>query len=522
MEKQAPKLAAIDCGTNSFHLIIATVDHRGILNIQYREKEPVRLGCCAKDMKYLKSDAIERALIVLKRFVLLANSEKAEITAVATSAVREAENKDEFLNRVKKEVGIDIEVISGSEEGRLIYQGVIHALPIENQRTLVIDIGGGSTETIIGYKSEIQYVHSEKIGAIRLTQGFFPDGISSEKRITECREFIKGVWAPTMKRLIENGFEIVVGTSGTIVNLAIMALLHKNESLPEEINGLQVNREDLLKIIEHTIYTETLEERIKIPGIDFNRADIILGGALIVEHAIKSLNIQNILISSYALREGIIYNAIEKDKARIERHQLSYLRYTSLQNICQRYKVLMPHSEHVKNISLKLFDELKIIHGLGTKEREWLEAASLLHDVGFYISADQHHKHSYYLISHCDMPGFTKDEAEIIAQIARYHRKSLPKKKHTSFWKLSEYRKKVIMILGGILRIAEGIDRRQMGVVKDIDVKIELNNIKIFLIPNEINTLPDIELWGANRRKEMLEKALNVVLEFEIFQNKNN
>ncbi len=518
MEKQAPKLAAIDCGTNSFHLIIVSVDHRGILNVHYREKESVRLGCCAKDMKYLKPDAVERALNTLKRFVLLANAEKAQITAVATSAVREAENKDDFIKKVKEEVAIDIEVISGSEEGRLIYTGVIHALPIEHKKTLVIDIGGGSTETIIGYNGEMQYVHSEKIGAIRLTQGFFPDGVSTEESVKNCRDYIKGVWAPTMQRLIETGFEIVVGTSGTIINIAIITLARKNQTLPNEINGLQVNREDLLETIELIVNTSNMEERAKIPGMDPNRVDIILSGALIIEHAIKSLNIQNILISSYALREGIIYNSIEKDKAWIEKHQLNYLRYTTIQNMCKRYNVLYPHAEHVKNLSLKIFDDLKIIHGLGDKEREWLEAAALLHDIGFYISAEQHHKHSYYLISQCDMPGFTKDEAEIIAQIARYHRKSLPKKKHASFWKLSDYRKNVIMILGGILRIAEGIDRRQMRVVKDIETKIELKDVEISLIPNDPEISPDIEIWGANRRKELLEKALNITINFKIVE----
>ncbi len=516
MEKTAPKIAAIDVGTNSFHLIIVSVDHRGILQVHYREKEGVRLGCCAKDMKVLMPDAMERGINALNRFSLLANAEQAEISAVATSAVREADNKDDFLRKVKKATGIDIEVVSGAEEGRLIYLGTIHALPVENQKTLVIDIGGGSTETAIGHLGEIKYVHSEKIGAIRLTEGFFKNGIATPESVSACREFIKGAWSPTMKRLIETGFETVVGTSGTIVNLAVMALSEKKEVLPEEINGLNVNRDDILNIIDKIVSIKTPEERKLLPGIDESRADIIVAGALIIEYAIKSLNIQNILISSYALREGIVYNTIQKNKARLENQQLSYLRYETIQNICKRYNVLMPHSDHVKNLCLKMFDDLQWMHGLGFAEREWLEAAALLHDVGFYISTDQHHKHSFYLISHCDMPGFTKDESELIANIARYHRKSHPNNKHSNYKKLPTDKKRILKILAGILRIAEGIDRRQLLVIKDTKIKTIGKNIKIFLIPNSNETYPDIELWGADRRKSLLEEVLKMEIQFEI------
>jgi exopolyphosphatase / guanosine-5'-triphosphate,3'-diphosphate pyrophosphatase len=516
MEKFAPKIAAIDCGTNSFHLLIVSVDHRGILNTHYREKEVVRLGSCAKDMKFLSPNAINRGITALNRFGLLANAEKAKISAVATSAVREAENKNEFIEKVKKVTGIEIEVVDGREEGRLIYLGTIHALPLENQKTLVVDIGGGSTETIIGHYGDVKYVHSEKLGAIRLTEGFFKNGIAAKNSVNECRKFIKGAWSPTIKRLIETGFETAVGTSGTILNIAIMALADKKEILPEEINGLTVAREDLLNIIEKIVNIKTPEDRKKIPGIDESRADIIVGGALILEHAIKSLNIQNLIISSYALREGIVFNTIEKNRARIEHKQVSHLRYITIQNIAERYKVNLPHAEHVKNISLKLFDELQLLHGLDFKSREWLEAAAILHDVGFYISTDQHHKHSYYLISHCDMPGYTKDEAEVIANIARYHRKSHPKSKHQNFKKLPTDKKRIVSILSGILRIAEGIDRRQIAVVRDIEVKSEAREIQIILLPGNNNIDLEIELWGAERRKSLLEKALDINISFDV------
>jgi len=201
-----PMIAAIDVGTNSFHMVIASANHRGMLNIIGREKEMVRLGSGSSDLKIIQPDAMQRGLTTLCHFTEIAKSENAEIRAVATSAVREALNSHEFLDKVKNEIGIDIEVVSGTEEARLIYQGILHALPVFAQRTLVMDIGGGSTETAVGYQGEIQYVHSAKLGAIRLSKRFFNNSETTKAEIEECREYIKGDWAPIFKRIIENGF----------------------------------------------------------------------------------------------------------------------------------------------------------------------------------------------------------------------------------------------------------------------------------------------------------------------------
>lgn len=516
MDKNAPKIAAIDVGTNSFHLIITSMDHRGMLKVHHKEKEMVRLGSSGKDMKYIQADAIDRGVAALKKFADIAKSEKAEIYAIATSAVREAANKEEFLERAKKESGVEIQAVSGAEEGRLIYLGVTKALPVENQRTLVIDIGGGSTETVIGNKGEVKFVHSEKIGAIRLTRKFFPDGVSTPDRVEKCREFINGAWGPVFKRLIETGFETTVGSSGTITNIVAMAITARNDILPEDMNGSTVERKEILRIIEKIVSKETPEERKEIPSLDPRRADIIVAGALILERAVKNLNIQHLVVSSYALREGIVYYTIQKNEARVERKQLSHLRYQTIRNICDRYNVMLEHSERVKKYALKIYDELQLAHGLNFIEREWLEAAALLHDVGYYISRDKHHKHSYYLISNCDMPGFTEDEAEVIANISRYHRKSHPKPKHSNYMKLTEDKRRVVRILGGILRIAEGIDRRQLGIVGDLEFKQNGGDFKIILVPNSSDVKPDIELWGGERRKNLLEDTLDLEISFEI------
>ncbi len=533
MKSNAQLIAAIDVGTNSFHMVIASVNHKGMLQIRSRDKEMVRLGSSGGDMKRLSPDAIERGINTLKMFSGIAASEKAEIRAVATSAVREANNRNEFLDRVKQELGIDIEVVSGQEEGRLIYLGAIHALPIEAQESLIIDIGGGSTETIIGYRGEIVYVNSVKLGAIRLTKRFFPDGIATKKRIKECREYIKGEWAPTLKRVVETGFETVAGTAGTILNIAAMSLIAQGKDVPDILNGIVVKRNELLNIIEKIISAPSIRDRESIAGMDPKRSDIIIGGALILEHALTVLNIEKLIISTYALREGIVFDTIKKTLA-IERfHNLSNLRYDTIYNLCRQYNIDMQHAEHVKKLALQIFDGLSTLHNLGFVERELLEAASLLHDAGYHISHDQHHKHSYYLILNSMMPGFTNSEAELIANIARYHRKSHPKKKHENFAKLTLEKQTIVKVLAGILRIAEGIDRRQLQIVKSVQVDFDDKNIKINLFSdNEIIRdkninfrneaqqsvliMPDIELWGATRRKTLLEEALLRTISFRI------
>lgn len=503
---KTPLIAAIDVGTNSFHMVIASLDPRGMLVIKHKDKENVRLGSSAGDMKKIKQDALERGVDALRKFADTAKQYNAKVRAVATSAVREANNQDVFKELVKRETGIEVEVVSGYEEGRLIYNGAIHALPIETQKSFIIDIGGGSTETIIGHKGELKFVTSAKLGAIRMTKAFFPDGVSSDERIEKCREHIHGVWAPTQKRLLEIGFEAVIGTSGTIQNIAAMAFIAKNKEVPEEMNGLSVSREDLLHVIKKILSIKKMEDRAKIPGIDPKRADIILGGALILEHAIIQLNIQKILISNYALREGIVYDTVLKNRAIDELQNLSHLRYESITNLCRKFGVEGDHCTHVKNTALKLFDDLQAMHYLTNREREFLESAAMLHDVGYFISPDEHHKHSYYLIRNSSMPGFTNGEAEKIANIARYHRKSHPKRKHENFTKLTLEQQKTVRILAGILRIAEGIDRRQLQLVKNVKAFIRNNEIFINLYPaNGIDT--DIELWGAIRRKPLMEET---------------
>ena len=516
MKERAPVIAAIDVGTNSFHLVMASVDKKGIMTPITRDKHMVRLGSGSTDMKYITEDAMTRGVNTLTEFAKLAASEKAHIRAIATSAVREASNKQEFIKRVYDEAGIELEVVSGNEEARLIYIGTIHALPLYRKKTFVIDIGGGSTETIIGLEGKVLTTNSEKIGAIRMTRRFFPDGITDKKSIAKCTEYIRGEWFPKLKKHKNEKFEIAVGTSGTIQTIAKIALEMNSVSAPAVLNGYTVYKDDILKAVKLIKNKETPEKREKIKGMDAKRADIITGGAIILEQAIEYLGIEKLLISPYALREGIVFDTLRQIKAASEFPHLSHLRRDTIYRLVDKYEINRSHAENVKDMSLRIFDLLKNEHKLSGYYREILESAALLHDVGYHISLEKHHKHSYYIITHCDMPGFTNDEAQLIANVARYHRKSHPKTKHKNYSQLNKEKKNAVRILGGILRIAEGLDRRHYQLINDICLKGHENGDIVFRLSTNGAAEADLELWGANRRVDMLQDVLIKNINFEL------
>lgn len=501
------KIAAIDIGTNSFHMIIASLDTQGMLNIIQREKELVRLGNSPGEMKMLTEDAMNRGVIALKHFSKIAESENAVIKAIATSAVREADNQKEFIDTVYVETGIEIEVVSGREEARLIYSGAIRSLPVYGKRTLLIDIGGGSTETLIGVNGEVAYCNSTKIGTVRLSKMFFDKENIIKDDIINCQNYIKSEWTPTLNKLIKHKFDYTIATSGTLQNLISMAAIKSGTILLENSNGLKASGESILKIIDKIKKYKNIEKIKSINGLDEQRADIILAGALIVEYFIKYLKINELVFSSYALREGIFFKYYQLINNKELSDNILKLRQNTTLKVVKKYNVDLSHSKHIAKLSLKLFDELQEIHQLGKHEREMLKVASYLHDCGFFISHDKHHKHSYYLILNTEMPGFTNQETELIANICRYHRKSLPKNTHSNYTNLSENDKKTLWILGGILRLIEGLDRRQLKNVENLFLEKEKKSINI-LIPQSTDIDIDIELWSAENRKDMLEEAL--------------
>lgn len=509
------RLAAIDIGTNSFHLIITEVEtDTGNFKILGREREIVRLGSSSSDMKYLSHDAANRGIKTLKRFKALADAAGAEIKAVATSAVREALNRDEFIKQVRNEIGIKIEIASGYEEARFIYLGVLQSLPVFDNTILLIDIGGGSTEFLVGQKRGILYDNSLKLGAIRLTQRFFTDGKYDNGAVKDCRKFIRGSMNPVTRQINKYEFDTVVGSSGTILNIANVINITENGESETKLNNFTFSRDDLSGAVERILKADTIKQKSRIPGIDDDRADIITAGALILEQVFKELKIKQMVVSEYALREGVIYDTIEKKFLFGRINHLENIRYKSVLRIAENYKYEKEHSLHVADLAMKLFDLTKDIHKLGDTEREYLEAASMLHEVGSFISHAQHHRHSYYLIRNSELLGFTENEKEIIANIARYHRKSHPKVKHEDFAKLGADDQLIVKKLASILRIADGLDRTHSAAVTDLRCFLSGDELRI-LLRGDGESSPELEIWGAERKKALFEETFGIKVKVE-------
>jgi exopolyphosphatase/guanosine-5'-triphosphate,3'-diphosphate pyrophosphatase len=394
-----PRIASIDIGTNSFHLIIGEADTvTGKFTVLGRERELVRLGSGSTDMKYLQQDAMQRGIETLKRFKGLADSAGAKVRAIATSAVREALNQNEFIQRVKEETGIKVEIASGVEEARYIYLGILQALPVFNKRILLIDIGGGSTEFLIGFQRDIIYDISLKLGAVRLTQRFLKDKELDAKAIKTCRKFISGYMAPVTRECMKYNYEIAVGSSGTVNNIANIINFTRGGNSETKLNNFTFTSKELFETVDILIDAKTIKQRLKIPGLDADRADIIVAGALILEQIFKELKIKEMTNSEYALREGILFDTIEKKYMGKSAEYLRNIRHKSVMHVAENFRFDKEHSLHVTGLALKIFDQLKDLHKLGYLEREYLEAAGILHEVGLFVSHSQHHRHSYYLV----------------------------------------------------------------------------------------------------------------------------
>lgn len=505
--------AAIDIGTNSIHLIVVKILEYGNFEIIDREKEVIRLGeGFSGDIKKLSAEAIERAVIAIKRFKGIAELHSANVRAVATSAVRESLNKNEFIEKVLNETGIEVEVISGQEEARLIYLGILRAVPVYEKRALCIDIGGGSTELILGINGKIEFSRSIKIGAVRLTQKFFPKEKLSKSAIKECKKWIEGEIYHVTNYINKYRFEVCVGSSGTIQTAGnIIAELSNREVTPNRIlNNFEFTKDELNKVVNEVLNSKTLSDRKKIKGMDSKRADIFPAGILILQTIFEQLNIDKLTISEYALREGIVVDTLQNLNIEKHRPRLSDIRYESVLQLAKNCYFDSEHCFHVANFSAKLFDDLADLHKLDGSAREYLIAASLLHDVGHHISHNQHHKHSNYIIRNSELMGFNENEINIIANVARYHRKSHPKQKHQEFASLSSKDQLVVKKLSAILRVADSLDRSHKQKIESISAKVVDSTVELNLKLKDKSI--EIELWNLDRREKLFEDVFEKTL----------
>lgn len=516
-------LAAIDVGTNSIHMVVAKIQPDiPAFTIISRDKSTVRLGDRDSASGNLTPLAIERAMIALRRCQDIAKSlQVTDIIAVATSAVREAPNGGEFLAQVETELGLSINLIAGSEEARRIYLGVLSGMSLNDKPHLIIDIGGGSTELILGDGNEARSLSSTKIGAVRLTREYITTDPISNSEFTALQAYIRGMLERPIEEIRSKiqPLEVLrlVGTSGTIEALATLQARESLGTVPNPLNGYQFTRNQLANWIEK-LRRMKYAERVSIPGMNDRRAEIILAGAMILHEVMTQLNLSNLRICERSLREGVIVDwmithGLIENRLRFQ----ASVRERSVYKNAKKFNVNLEHSDRVAKFALSLFDQTQNwLHEWDTEERELLWAAAILHNCGHHINHASHHKHSYYLIRNAELLGFTENEINVIANLARYHRKSYPKKqKHESYRNLNSSRdRKIIDQLSPLLRIAVALDRRQIGAIDRFAIKLNIDNqaVIIEIYPKDPQDPCALELWSLDYKKPSFERAFRLTL----------
>ena len=506
---QKAVVAAIDIGTNSVHMVLADVDHLGF-HILTTEKEVVRLGAGVQGFDHLAPEAMDRGVSALRRMKHIANAHGASVRAVATSAVREADNGEEFVDRVRKEVGVDVHVISGAEEARLIALGVRHSLALADEQVLMIDIGGGSTEFTVSKGRRTFISQSIKLGAVRLTDKFFVDGLSSSA-LEKLRAYVSSTFAPLANDIKRTGFTRVVVSSGTCETIARVALLQRGRDVPGSLNGQSFSRDEVDAVVGDIIEARTPSGISDIPGIDPKRSEIIAAGSLILQEVCQSLKITTLEYSDFALREGVLIDATEqllgRPTSKRDAARDGVLRFA------QRCSVDTQHSEHVAKLSVDIFRSLHRHFELDERLMPLLEAAAILSNVGASVSYSRHHLHSYYMIRNAELVGFTDDDIELIALAARYHRKGAPKKSHAEYAALDEDSRHDVDLMAGILRVATGLDRSHDQCVRSVSASVrEVNNkeqVQLNVRSECSNReVLELNLYTSQERTELLEEYL--------------
>jgi len=506
------RLAAIDIGTNSLHMIVVRVRADLSFEVIDREKEMVRLGAGGLDGRALTPEAMHAALQVMSKFKRLADSHGVdEIIAVATSATREAENGSEFLKTIVEKTGIRPRVISGTEEARLIHQAAAYGVGLSGEVGVVVDIGGGSVEITRGAGLTMETGRSFKLGVIRLTERFVKSDPLAARDQRKLTRFVENETGKFLGQIVKLGFDRVIGTSGTIQSIGAVALAERGESTTlrnRRISAKQIRR------VKKQLIARDLEERLKVPGLEPRRADLAVAGSILLDAIVRRLGAEDVTLCDLSLREGLILDYIARHRKQIaQADRYPDVRRRSVFELAERCNYWPEHAQQVARLATMLFDQTRSVHGMTDHEREWLEYAGILHDIGVHISYERHHKHSYYLIKNGDLRGFDPEEVESIALIARYHRQAPPKRTHEHYGDFKRKRRRTIRRLAAMLRLAEGLDRSHSQPVASLELHDRGDD---GLLQLRATGDAELELWAATRHAAEFERVIGKPLRVEV------
>ena len=501
------RISAIDIGSNSIRQIIADVSPTGAIRVVDEMKAAPRLGAGIQQTGELNRAAIDAAMAALGRMEALSTQLGARRTrVVATSAVREASNAAEFLGRVKLETGLDVVVLDGEDEARLSFRSAQAHFDLGSGRAAAIDIGGGSLELALSAEGLVERLISLPFGAIRLTERYFSRGITP-RAMRKLRRAVRRGLREEFSARDWRGAQ-VIGSGGTFTNLAGIVLARQGMRTAKTVHGTIVQRVELEHVVDY-LAALSPAERQTVPGLNVARADIIVAGLAAVAEVLARLEAKSFAVSSYGIREGILLELARVKPRSADRGEA---RERSVRELAQRSHFEEPHARQVQKLAVRLFDSIGEKLGCHPEERQTLSDAALLHDIGYHINYDKHHKHSYHLISHAELLGMTPAEQIVIANVARYHRGAEPRRSHGNFGPLNAADRARVRRLAAILRVADGLDRGHTAAVADIRVRWLDRALRLIPVPAEGASIR-LELWGASKKSGLLSKIAGVPVE---------
>ena len=491
---KAKRVAVIDLGSNTARLIVMGAVPGYAYRLEDEIREVVRLRQGMRD-NMLSQAAVARALATLRLFKRYCDSSQVDlILATATSAVRDAHNGPQFVQRVRREIGLSLKVLDGEQEAYYAVLGVLNEVPLT--QGYVLDIGGGSAQLSQVRGRRFKQGHSMPLGALALTEQFVTADPITAAELTAVQTEIDAhldtiPWLPPEA----NARRQLIGLGGTIRNAAKMAASRQDYPL-NTLHGFCLTRAEVQTSIEQ-LSQFPLKERQRIPGLSSDRADIILPGIMVLASVMDRLQVDEVTISMNGLREGLF---LEHFWDHLAYPVVDNVRRFSVLNMARIYQYQKSHANHVRYLSGRLFNQLAPLHNYGSTERELLDAAALLHDLGTIISYYDHHKHSRTLIINSGLAGFTPREVALLSQLVRYHRKGTPKRKRFKSL-LSKEDRQILLRLTAILRLAEFLERGRNATVDDITAAWDDHTLHLTLIADEY---PAVELWEAERNASKL------------------
>lgn len=500
-------IAAIDIGSNSIRQIVADVSPDGTIRVVNEMKAAPRLGTGVVRTGALDDERINEAIEAIVRMATLARQLGARrIEVVATSAVRDATNGKLFLARVRRESGLRARVLDGEEEARLAFRSALAHFELGRGRSVVMDIGGGSLELALVAEGLVERLTSFPFGAVRLTERFLTDR-SGPKGVKKLRKEVGAAIRRTLPVRDWRGAQ-VIGSGGTFTNLAGMFLARQGIRV-NSVHGTRIPRADVEHILEQ-LCEMTPEERLEVAGLNAGRADIIVAGLAVAAEVLARVEPRELTASGYGIREGLLLETARVTPVIADPGEA---RARAVVAFAERCHYEEPHSKQVQRLALQLFDALGTRIGCDAADRQTLSDAALLHDVGYHINYENHHKHSFHLIQHADPLCMSPDEQVVVAHVARYHRGAEPRRKHTAYRQLDRDSQARVRRLSAILRVADGFDRGHVGAVDRIKVRWLERAVRLTAVPRRANAVLRLELWGADRKSGLLAKVAETPVE---------